>query len=663
MKYHAVMRIILLFAITIVIFAFQASAQQQGERIPGEVMIQLKSGQHINEFIPWLDQQGLAVKQELSQRLSIYLLEFEESRHNVSALISKLQKQPAVNLVQANHVVAMREAEDSFPDDPFFEDQWGFYNDGSGGGVEGADIDAVKAWDITTGGLTALGDTIVVAVIDGGAYLQHEDLNFFKNRHEIPGNGIDDDENGYVDDYDGWNAYSNSGNVPSNSHGTHVSGTVGAIGNNGIGVTGVNWNVKVMPIAGSSSTESVVVNAYSYVYEMRARYNETQGDSGAFVVATNASFGVDFGNPDNYPIWGAMYDSLGAIGVLNAGATANRSVNVDEQGDIPTAFESPWLITVTNTTNRDEKSTMAGYGLESIDLGAPGTSIYSTRPAPANYGYGTGTSMATPHVAGAVGLLFSAADSAFMDAYHQNPGEYALMIKDYLLNGTDPLEDLDGITVTGGRLNIFTSLNLLQGKISMQALPDDTLTMIVEQESVRTDSIQFINTGQYDLQLIFQEAVPYSWLNLAGDTLQLPADTAVSLLISAAAIEMEPDTIFAEILMDAGPLGNQTFVVKLIVVEPVGNAELSLVQHQVFPNPFKGQLTFRMFLPVNEEVSLSIYDVNGSLVYQNSLKLQAGLQQLQWDGNSIIGSEAKRGLYFYRLQVGDQYYNGKLIKQ
>ncbi len=655
------MKFILLFA-ALMLMISPVGAQQQGERIPGEVMIQLKSGQHINEFIPWLDQQGLAVKQELSKRLRIYLLEFEESRHNVSALIGHLQKQPTVSLVQANHVVALRESDENFPDDPFFEDQWGFYNDGSGGGVEGADIDAVRAWDHTTGGLTVLGDTIVVAVIDGGAYLQHEDLNFFKNRHEIPDNDIDDDNNGYVDDYDGWNAYNNSGSVPSSSHGTHVSGTVGAIGNNGIGVTGVNWNVKVMPIAGSSSSESTVVNAYSYVYEMRARYNETQGDSGAFVVATNASFGIDYGNPDNYPIWGAMYDSLGAIGVLSAGATANRSVNVDEQGDIPTAFESPWLITVTNTTNRDEKYSSAGYGLESIDLGAPGTSVYSTRPAPTNYGFATGTSMATPHVAGAVGLLFAAADTAFIEAYHDNPAEYALLIKEYILNGTDPLEDLDGITVTGGRLNIYTAINLLLGNISMNTLPADTLVIAAEQESIKTDSIQFVNTGLFDLQLLFEQEAA-AWLSLQSDTLLLPADTSVSLLLSVNTTDMQPDTLYAQIQMDAGPLGYHTFIVKLVVLEPVGINSPELAEASVFPNPFTDQITFSVFLPSAKKLSLQITNLSGSLVYADKQQTDAGLQKLSWDGTDLNGSKVADGVYFYQIQIGNQLINGKLIKQ
>ena len=637
-------------------------AQQQGDRIPGEVMIQLSYDQNINDLIPWLDQQGLTVKQELSKRLKIYLLGFEEGRHNISALLANLKEQPAITLAQANHVVALREATENFPDDPDFEEQWGFFNDGSGGGIAGADIDATRAWDITTGGLTALGDTIVVAVIDGGAYLQHEDLNFFKNRHEIPDNDIDDDNNGYIDDYDGWNAYNNSGSVPSSSHGTHVSGTVGAIGNNGIGVTGVNWNVKVMPIAGSSTIESTVVNAYSYVYEMRARYNETQGDSGAFVVATNASFGIDYGDPEDYPIWGAMYDSLGAIGVLSAGATANRNVNVDLQGDIPTALESPWLITVTNTTNRDEKYSSAGYGLESIDLGAPGTSVYSTRPAPTNYGFATGTSMATPHVAGAIGLMFAGADTAFMEAYHANPADYSLLIKEYILNGTDPLEDLDGITVSGGRLNIFTSLNLLLGNISMNVTPNDTLVIMAEQQQIKTDSIHFENTGQFDLELIFEQD-DSDWLSLQTDTLILPYGVSESLLLDVNTFDLQTDTLYGQIHMNAGPLGNQSFVIKLIVLEPVGLTSNDQAELKVFPNPFSDQISFSTVVSSAQSLSLMITNINGSLVYKFEGKSAGGMQQIRWDGSNFSGVKVADGIYFYQLQVGNQLFRGKLIKQ
>lgn len=346
-----------------------------------------------------------------------------------------------------------------------------------------ADIDAPEAWDITTGGITALGDTIVLAIIDDGSSLSHNDLDFWKNENEIPNNNIDDDNNGYIDDYDGWNAYSSNGNIPTGNHGTHVTGIAGAMGDNGTGISGVNWNAKLMPIAGSSGWESIVVEAYTYVLDMRALYNETDGEQGAFVVGTNASFGVNYGDPDDYPLWSAIYDSLGNVGVLSAGATMNINANVDVVGDMPTSCESDYLITVTNTTKYDTKNSGAAYGATTIDLGAPGTNIISTLPG-SSYGYMTGTSMACPHVTGAVGMLFAAAPASMMQQYAVNPAEVALQIKQYLLDGVDPLDDLQGITVSGGRLNIFNSIELMEsvtevsGNISEDAIWQGTINVV-----------------------------------------------------------------------------------------------------------------------------------------------------------------------------------------
>lgn len=647
---------------TILFFGFSVilSAQQAGKPIAGELMIQLKNGHQINEIEKLFSANGLQVKQVLSKRLNIFLLSFDSSKRNAASLLPLLKNQKSIANVQLNHHLSLREYNENIPDDPDFINQWGFYNDGSGSGVEGADIDAIRAWDLATGGITVLGDTIVVAVVDGGCFLTHEDLNLFKNRHEIPGNNIDDDNNGYIDDYDGWNAYNNNGTVPSSSHGTHVAGTVGASGNNGIGVTGVNWNVKVMPVAGSSTFESTVVAAYAYVYEMRMRYNETQGDSGAFVVATNSSFGVDNGNPENYPIWGAMYDSLGAIGVLSAGATANRNVNVDLQGDIPTAFASPWLISVTNTTNKDEKFSSAGYGLESIDLGAPGTSIFSTRPSN-TYGYSTGTSMATPHVAGAVGLLFSAADSAFMLAYKENPAEGALLIKDYILNGADPIADLQGITVTGGRLNIFNAVNLLQGNIQLIINPADSLMKSVAIDSSDEAVIYFNNPGSAPLQLLFAKNDTIDWLTLTTDTILLNPGTTDSLTAVLSSEGLTPGNYFADIMIDAGVGGSFVVVLKMTVFDPVGFDEKQHMPLTVYPNPFHDKVYFEGF-PDETDSKLMIMDLQGRVIHQQIVRDAVG-QRIFWDGKNTLGLPCQRGMYFYQVQSESKQLTGILILQ
>ena len=458
-----------------------------------------------NEFIIWLEQDvdaadfaaksytGIMPKRQLSKRLNIWLFEINDNKELREDKMRRLNANADVRVIQNNHTnITLRE---SIPDDPFFGQQWA-----------PAIMNLPQAWEeFTTGGVTATGDTIVVAVIDGGADWTHEDLNCWENAHEIPNNGIDDDGNGYIDDFHGWNAYNHNGYVGSNNHGTHVSGIIGAVGNNGKGVCGVNWNVKIMPIGGSSSNESIVVEAYSYVLEMRARYNETDGEEGAFIVATNSSFGVDYGNPDDYPIWCSMYDEMGNVGILSCGAGPNMNVNVDVVGDVPSACPGNYLIGITNTTSSDEKYGNAGYGVNNIDIGAPGTSIYSTLPNN-NYGNMTGTSMATPQVSGTIALMYAALPEEMMIACKNDPANFCLSVRHHLLNGADHLPSLDGLVASGRRLNAYGAIEsvlydsiipTLTGEVNISGEPFFGETLTAETNLGSTPSIPDLGELHY----------------------------------------------------------------------------------------------------------------------------------------------------------------------
>ena len=443
-----------------VLFTGLLLSQQDNNYVPGEIIIMLNKSPESSTITSDFAIIGLKKKEAIVDYMNIWLYEYP-SQISADYVLSEVRKHKDVSIAQFNHYVTQRSVPPVIPNDASFGQQWNMNNTGQNGGTPDADIDGPEAWELTTSGLTAAGDTIVVCIVDGGFYLTHPDLKFWKNWYEIPGNLIDDDANGYIDDVDGWNAYNQNGTITGNTHGSHCSGIAGALGNNSIGVCGVNWNIKIMAVMGSSSTEAVVVRAYGYALKQRRVYNQTGGTRGAFVVSTSSSFGVDYGQPANYPLWCAFYDSLGAAGILSAGATANLNINIDVTGDIPTACPSDWLITVTNTTNTDAKNSGAAYGLITIDLGAPGTSIYSTTTSGA-YGLMTGTSMATPHVAGAVGFMFAAAPLWWIQQYKLNPGPYALTVKQKIMQGVDPKPALLNITVSGGRLNIYNSALLMQ---------------------------------------------------------------------------------------------------------------------------------------------------------------------------------------------------------
>ncbi|MCB0516033.1 MAG: S8 family serine peptidase [Chitinophagales bacterium] len=425
----------------------------------GQVLVQVQEEEDIFTIIKDFANKSQPIHfyiiSEVSQPMHVWQLGFDEQKNTEQTVLQQLWRNTLVQNAQLNHLISYRS---TIPNDSQFNQQWQYVNN------DDIDLDIDLAWDVTTGGITPLGDTIVVCVVDDGINLNHPDIkaNLWKNYAEIPNNGIDDDNNGYIDDYRGWNAYDDNDDVGSGFgvgfHGTPVAGIVGARGDNGIGVSGISWQVKLMIVEGGGD-EAAAIAAYTYPLIMRKKYNESGGKDGAFVVATNSSWGIDFGKPQTAPLWCAMYDSLGMQGIVSAGATANANVNVDTQGDLPTGCGSDYLIAVTNIGENDVKITQAGYGINSVDLGAFGENTYTVSYN--NYGGFGGTSGATPHVAGTVGLLYAAPCLGFATFSKQNPAEAALLIKQYILDGVEPNASLQGITVTGGRLNINNSMQLI----------------------------------------------------------------------------------------------------------------------------------------------------------------------------------------------------------
>ena len=334
-------------------------------------------------------------------------------------------------------------------------------------------VGAAAAWQHTTGGQTALGDEIVVAIIDGGCDLSHADLapNLWKNRQEIPNNGLDDDQNGYIDDFDGWNVAAQNDSLPAEMHGTGVIGLAGAVGDNGAGVVGINWRVKIMPLlasySGTSISQARVIAAYDYIATMRQLYEQSGGAHGAYIVATNASFGIDGADAADYPLWCAVYDDLGRLGILSVAATTNSLQNVDFVGDMPTTCGSDYLLAVTETTRQEQLN--AGYGPINIDLSAPANAP-TTRP---NNQYGNlgGTSAASPLVAASVALLHAYPDSTWAAYTRREPAAAALFIKKLLLEQSDELPALVGKTAAEGRLNIGRAMAALD---ELYAAPMET---------------------------------------------------------------------------------------------------------------------------------------------------------------------------------------------
>ena len=434
--------------------ALGMSAQDPGI-IPGRILFMIADGADPHKIVSDLRTldgvtTNVSIVKEVSAPMRIWELQFDHGAIQQQKMLDAVKRHPQVMIAQNDHPATFR----AVPNDPGYASQWQHQN-----------IDSETAWNVTTGGTSADGDEIVVCVIEA-ANLLHADLvgNRWVNTQEVPNNGIDDDGNGYIDDYDGWNpGANNDNNLFGGSHGTQVAGMIGAKGNNGAGVAGANWNVKIMVVTVGSLSQSNVIASYTYPLVQRRRYNDSNGSQGAFVVATNASWGIDNANPANYPLWCAIYDTLGTEGVLNCGATTNSNQNVDAVGDMPTACASPFMVSVT-ATNSNDMRTFSGYGATTIDVGAPGENVVTTSGTTSGSTGTTttsGTSFASPLTAGVIGLLYSVPCASLMDLVKSDPQAGALYIRQKLFQGVEQVGNLPGQTVTGGRINANNSVQLI----------------------------------------------------------------------------------------------------------------------------------------------------------------------------------------------------------
>ena len=428
--------------------ALTISAQKESTVTLGQLLVKFKPQVVPENFMVGFqtyarDGGGIWLEKKLSKAANINLIGYDTLTVNALNLLEEIKKDPQVEYACFDISV---ESRGDMPDDPNLASQWGLFT-----------IGTEKVWELTKGGVSALGDTIVVAILDTGFDINHEDLkgNIWINKGEKPGDKMDNDQNGYIDDVSGWNFIHQNATHVADNHGSSVAGIIGAKGNNGKGISGMNWHVKLMVF--ETRLVSDIIAAYDYIIDQRERYNRTKGKQGAFVVTTNASFGVNKIKCVDQPLWGEMYDRLGAAGILSAAGAANNPWNVDEVGDMPTTCKSDYLMTVLNTNPKDERYAGSAFGAVSIDMGAPGQNSFSTRNNN-EYGVFHGNSAAAPHLAGAIALLYSIPRQKLAEDAMAFPAQTAMKIRNLLLNNVDKVPSLVSLTSTGGRLNVFSSM-------------------------------------------------------------------------------------------------------------------------------------------------------------------------------------------------------------
>ncbi len=351
---------------------------------------------------------------------------------SVTNVINQLRANPDIEIVEPNYIYRLNKT----PDDPKYKELWGLHNVGQEStkgkkGVEGVDIGAEQAWDLQTGS-----ENIVVGVIDTGVDYNLEDLkaNMWKNENEANGiKGVDDDDNGFVDDIYGYDFANKDGDpLDDHGHGSHVSGTIGASGNDGKGLVGVAWNVKIMALKfltkeGSGSLDDAV-EAVKYATKMGAHLTSNSwGGGGVSEILKQA------------------IEEASAKNIAFIAAAGNDSLNLDQEPSYPASYKVANVIAVSAIDNKGLLASFSSFGKKSVHVAAPGVDIVSTTPT--GYNSWSGTSMATPHVSGIAALLLSSEPLL-------TPSD----IKDRLISTSKPLSSLKGRVASNGLVNAYNAL-------------------------------------------------------------------------------------------------------------------------------------------------------------------------------------------------------------
>ena len=415
------------------------SNAKEPEMVQGELIVKFHPGIAAEDQSVLLAKMGATIRYRFSN-IETMLLSVPTyiGISNLLELSKWIQSQPGVAFAEPNYIVHALES-NIVPSDPLFTDLWALQNTESTQ-IPSPDIGAINAWKKSTGS-----KNVVVAVIDTGVDYNHEDIkdNYWSNPGEIgldsqgrnkSNNGVDDDGNGFVDDWRGWDFANNDNNpMDDNMHGTHCAGTIGASGNNKLGVVGVNWHVSIVGLKFLKADGS----------------GETSGAIKAIEYATNMSIPILSNSWGGAPYSEALKEAIFKASqkdILFVAAAGNNSNDIDLRPSYPASYNLPNVLSVAATDSNDAVAQFSNYGKKTVHIAAPGVDILSTVPNN-KYEKLSGTSMATPHVAGAAALIKSVFTTAG-----------AKTLKAKILSSVDIIESLNNKTTTHGRLNVGNAL-------------------------------------------------------------------------------------------------------------------------------------------------------------------------------------------------------------